>query len=162
MVIAGPISGRLSDRYGWRIFNVGGMVVAAIGLLILVNLDVEKSLVIVLVGMVVQTLGSGTFWPSNNSSILSVVSPSSYGVIASFTNLVRNSGNVVGIAVSTAIVTGTMGSLGHPPTLSAINEASDLSILSAFTMGLRNTFWVCIGLTLMAAVASLVGTAKKN
>ena len=162
MVIAGPISGRLSDRYGWRIFNVGGMVVAAIGLLILVNLDVEESLVIVLVGMVVQTLGSGTFWPSNNSSILSVVSPSSYGVIASFTNLVRNSGNVVGIAVSTAIVTGTMGSLGHPPTLSAINEASDLSILSAFTMGLRNTFWVCIGLTLMAAVASLVGTAKKN
>jgi MFS family permease len=162
MVIAGPISGRLSDRYGWRIFNVGGMVVAAIGLLILVNLDVKESLVIVLVGMVVQTLGSGTFWPSNNSSILSVVSPSSYGVIASFTNLVRNSGNVVGIAVSTAIVTGTMGSLGHPPTLSAINEASDLSILSAFTMGLRNTFWVCIGLTLMAAVASLVGTAKKN
>tara|TARA_B100001013_G_scaffold294910_1_gene195182 strand:- start:168 stop:830 length:663 start_codon:yes stop_codon:yes gene_type:complete len=162
MVIAGPISGRLSDRYGWRIFNVGGMVVAAIGLLILVNLDVEESFVIVLVGMVVQTLGSGTFWPSNNSSILSVVSPSSYGVISSFTNLVRNSGNVVGIAVSTAIVTGTMGSLGHPPTLSAINEASDLSILSAFTMGLRNTFWVCIGLALMAAAASLVGTAKKN
>jgi hypothetical protein len=55
-----------------------------------------------------------------------------------------------------------MGSLGHPPTLSAINEASDLSILTAFTMGLRNTFWVCIGLTLMAAVASFVGTAKEN
>ena len=78
------------------------------GLLILVNLDIEESLVVVLVGMVVQTLGSGTFWPSNNSSILSVVSPASYGVISSFTNLVRNSGNVVGIAVSTAIVTETM------------------------------------------------------
>jgi len=162
MVIAGPISGRLSDRYGWRIFNVGGMLVAAMGLLILVNLDVEESLVVVLVGMVVQTLGSGTFWPSNNSSILSVVSPASYGVISSFTNLVRNSGNVVGIAVSTAIVTETMGSLGHPPTLSVITEATDLSVLRAFTVGLRNTFWVCIGLTLMAAAASFLGTAKKN
>ena len=162
MVIAGPVSGRLSDRYGWRIFNVGGMLVAAIGLVILLNLDTKESLIIVLAGMVVQTLGSGTFWPSNNSSILSVVSPTSYGVIASFTNLVRNSGNVVGIAVSTAVVTGTMGSLGHPPTLSVITEASDLSILSAFTTGLRNTFLVCIGLTLMAALASLFGTAKKN
>ena len=112
--------------------------------------------------MVVQTLGSGTFWPSNNSSVMSVVSPASYGVISSFMNLVRNSGNVVGIAVSTAIVTETMGSLGHPPTLSAINELSGLSILNAFTMGLKTTFWVCVGFTLVGAVASLVGTARKN
>ena len=162
MVVAGPVSGRLSDKYGWRIFNVGGMLVAAIGLLVLVNIDTKDSIMIVLVGMIVQTIGSGTFWPSNNSSILSVVSPASYGVIASFTNLVRNSGNVVGIAVSTAIVTGTMGSLGHPPTLSAINEASDGLILNAFTIGLQNTFYVCIGFTLIAALASLIGTSKKN
>ena len=162
MVVAGPISGRLSDKYGWRIFNVGGMLVATIGLLILVNIDTKDSILIVLIGMIVQTIGSGTFWPSNNSSILSVVSPASYGVIASFTNLVRNSGNVVGIAVSTAIVTGTMGSLGHPPTLSAINEASDGPILNAFTIGLQNTFYVCIGFTLIAALASLIGTSKKN
>jgi len=162
MVVAGPVSGRLSDKYGWRIFNVGGMLVAAIGLLILVNIDTKESIMIVLVGMIVQTIGSGTFWPSNNSSILSVVSPTSYGVIASFTNLVRNSGNVVGIAVSTAIVTGTMGSLGHPPTLSAINEASDGPILNAFTVGLQNTFYVCIGFALIAALASLIGTSKKT
>jgi len=128
----------------------------------LVNLGVKESLMVVLVGMVVQTLGSGTFWPSNNSSVMSVVSPASYGVISSFMNLVRNSGNVVGIAVSTAIVTETMGSLGHPPTLSAINESSGLSILNAFTMGLKTTFWVCVGFTLVGAVASLVGTARKN
>ena len=162
MVIAGPISGRFSDKYGWRMFNVGGMLVATLGLLILVNLDVKESLMVLIMGMVVQTLGSGAFWPSNNSSILSVVSPASYGVISSFTNLVRNSGHVIGIAISTAIVTGTMGSLGHPPTLSAINEASDLSILTAFTIGIRNTFWVCIALTLVAAAASLVGTAQNN
>ena len=81
MVIAGPVGGRFSDKYGWGIFNVGGMIVTAIGLLILVNLDVEKPLILIIVGMVVQTLGSGSFWPSNNSSILSVVSPSNYGVI---------------------------------------------------------------------------------
>ena len=161
MVIAGPISGRLSDKYGWRIFNVGGMLVAALGVLMLVNLDVKSSVLLVLAGMVVQTLGSGTFWPSNNSSVMSVVSPASYGVISSFMNLVRNSGNVVGIAVSTAIVTETMGSMGHPPTLSAINDSSGLPILSAFTAGLRNTFWVCFGLTLVGAAASLV-TMTKN
>ena len=111
MVIAVPISCRLADKYVWRLFNVGGMLVAAIGLLMLVNLDVKESLLVILVGMVVQTLCSGTFWPSNNSSVMSVVSPASYGVISSFMNLVRNSGNVVGIAVSTAIVTETMGCL---------------------------------------------------
>ncbi len=32
MIVAGPLSGRLSDRFGWRWFNVGGLTLSAIGL----------------------------------------------------------------------------------------------------------------------------------
>ena len=154
MVIAGPVSGRLSDRYGWRVFNVGGLIVTAAGLFLLCTLNTNSTLLLVMSGMIIQTLGSGTFWPPNNSSVLSVVGQEKYGVVASFMNLVRNSGNVIGIAVSTAIVTATMGAMGHPPTLAAIDETSGLALLGSFSTGLRYTFLVCALFVLVGAVLS--------
>ncbi len=35
MAVIGPLSGRLSDRYGWRRFNVGGLALLATGLVAL-------------------------------------------------------------------------------------------------------------------------------
>jgi len=149
MVIAGPISGRLSDKYGWRIFNVGGMLVAAIGLLILVNLGVKESLMVVLVGMVVQTLGSGTFWPSNNSSVMSVVSPASYGVVSSFMNLVRNSGNVVGIAILHCYCYRDHGFVGPPSNSFRYKRIEWLIYIECLYDGVKNYFldlcWVYLG-----------------
>ena len=162
MVLVGPLSGRLSDRYGWRIFNVGGLMVAAVGLLILCNIDINSPLALVMVGMIIQTLGSGAFWPPNNSSVLSVVDEERYGVVSAFMNLVRNSGNVIGIAVCTAIVTATMGSMGYPATLAAIEQTDDLGLLSSFTTGLRFAFGVSVGSVLIGAVLSIFRAPKKE
>ena len=39
MIVTGPLGGRLSDRYGWTPFNVGGLLLSAAGLLISVEGD---------------------------------------------------------------------------------------------------------------------------
>ena len=44
-VIAGPLSGLLSDRYGARPFATGGMIVAAVSFLLLEQLPVNFSYV---------------------------------------------------------------------------------------------------------------------
>ena len=46
MMITGPLSGRLSDRFGWRWFTVGGMLVSAAGLLILSTLQPDSHITI--------------------------------------------------------------------------------------------------------------------
>ena len=153
MMIAGPLSGRLSDRFGWRWFTVGGLLVSAAGLVVLATLQPDSSIALAIAGMVMQTAGIGVFNAPNNSSILSAVEPSKYGVISGFLNLVRNSGSLCSIAIATAIVTATMGSMGYEPTLASVAGGGE-GLLGAFTSGLRFAFWVMAAVMLVGVVAS--------
>ena len=154
MMITGPLSGRLSDRFGWRWFTVGGMLVAAAGLVILATLRPDSHIALAMAGMVMQSAGIGIFNAPNNSSILSAVEPSKYGVITGFLNLIRNSGNLCSIAIATAIVTATMGSMGYEPSLASVSGGGGEGLLAAFTAGLRIAYWVMAAVMLVGVVAS--------
>ncbi len=155
MLVMGPLSGRLSDRYGSRIFTGGGLGLSGIGLLVLCMLTTESSIWLVIVATTIQSFGVGVFNAPNNSSILSAVEPNRYGVISGFLNLIRNAGNVVGIALATTLVTTTMGFLGYPPSLSAIESSEASGILEAFTSGLRLTYFLGAIIVIIGAILSL-------
>ena len=158
MMIAGPMSGFLSDRIGWRWFTMGGMGISCAGLLILANLQPDSPLPLAVVGMVCQSMGVGVFNAPNNSSVLSAVEPSKHGAISGFLNLVRNSGNLCSIAIATAIVTATMGAHGYEPSLAAVSTDGGAGLLAAFTTGLRYAY------SAMAAVvfAGMIASAFKG
>ena len=156
MVVTGPLSGRLSDRFGWRIFNVGGLLLSVTGLFLLSALNESSSLVLVMAGLILQTSGSGVFNPPNSSSILSAVEPSKYGVVAGFLSLVRNSSNVTSTALATAIVTATMSSMGFSATLAAVSEADAEGISRAFTSGLRLAFLIMGSVLFLGIAASML------
>lgn len=137
MVVVGPLSGRLSDRYGWRLFNVTGLLMSASALVLLSRIEVSSPLSLVMSGMILQSIGLGIFNAPNNSSILSTVHTSKFGVVSGFLNLVRNSGNVTSIALATAIVTEIMASMGFPPSLSAVDEGASVDLFHSFISGLR-------------------------
>ena len=165
MIITGPVSGRLSDRYGWRIFNVGGMILTASGLFILSRVTEDSHLGMVMVAMMLQNAGMGMFDTTNNSSIMGVVTRERYGVVAGLLNLVRNSANVTGIAMAIAMVTAVMASTGHPPTLQAVVDATgrDTEVIGAFTSGLRTAYLVMGSLILVGMVVSyLKGSRVKE
>ena len=150
MLFLGPLSGRLSDRYGFRIFTVGGLACSAISLFILSRVTADTSLSVILPALILQSCGMGLFFSPNASSVLSSVGRESYGVISAFLNLVRNSGNVISIALSTAIVTATMGSLGYEPSLDAVQPGGAAGVGHAFTVGLRYTYLTMTVLLLAA------------
>lgn len=154
MIIMGPLSGRLSDRLGWRRFTIGGLLTSVCGLLTLATLTPNSHFALAVAGMVMQSAGMGSFYAPNNSSILSAVEPGKYGVISGFLNLVRNAGNLSGIAVATVIVTTTMAVLGHQPTLASVSAGGGESLLSAFTSGLRVTYLGMAALLLVGVAAS--------
>ena len=137
MIVTGPVSGRLSDRFGHRWFTVGGLSVSVCGLLLLSTLTTESSVWKVATAMLLLTGGTGTFYPPNNASIMQQVPESRYGVMSGFINLVRNSANITGTAVATAIVAAVMVSMGYLPNLSSIAETGDVGLLTAFVSGLR-------------------------
>jgi MFS family permease len=158
-IITGPVGGRLSDRHGWRPFTAGGLVIAAAGMFVLSRSDESTPIVLLVLAMLVLSLGVGVFGAPNSSSVLSAVGPAKYGLTSGFLNLVRNVGNVTGIALATAIVTAVMASEGLPPSLSAVADG-DVEVLGAFTSGATAAYAIAAALVLGAAGLSALSGGR--
>ena len=160
MALVGPISGTLSDRFGWRLFTVGGLASVATGLFLLSRLTEDSSLALVISGLILISGGQGIFYSPNASSVLSAVALEEYGIVSALLNLVRNGANIISLAMATAIVTATMGSLGFEPSLGAVREATEAGVQHAFSLGLRNAFLTMMGLVILAMAVSAVKVEK--
>ena len=156
MAIMGSVSGTLSDRFGWRLFTVGGMVCSTAGLIILSQVSDTSRLWEVIPGLILVNCGMGMFYSPNSSSVLSAVGRDSYGVVSGFLNLVRNSANVISLAIATTVVTVTMGSLGFEPSLEAVRTSSVEGVRGAFTVGMRNAFYVLVALVIASMAVSFL------
>ena len=154
MAILGSVSGTLSDRFGWRWFTVGGMVFSALGLGILTRVTDTSPLWQVIPGIVLVNCGMGMFYSPNSSSVLSAVGRESYGVVSGLLNLVRNSANVISLAIATTIVTVTMGSLGYEPSLEAVRNNAVEGVRGAFTVGMRYAYYALVGMVIASMAVS--------
>ena len=138
MTIMGPIAGRLSDRYGWLMLNVGGLTLASAALFMLGGVvGVNTSINMIIPLLVLQSLGTGLFGSPNNSSIVSAVERSRYGIVSALTSLTRNSANIVSNAMVTAIVVATMAAMGAESSLEHVAREPE-----AFVEGVRRAFFI--------------------
>jgi MFS family permease len=116
-LIAGPLSGYLSDRFGARPFATGGMVVAAASFVALQLLPInfvywEFAGILLLNG-----IGMGLFASPNRAGIMNSLPPERRGVGAGMTATFQNSAMVLSIGIFfTLIILGLASSL--PTTLS--------------------------------------------
>ena len=153
MIVVGPVTGGLSDKFGWRAFTIAGLTLSATASFILASSLAANSPVILIVAMLMlQSTGIGLFNSPNNSSIYAGVESSSYGVVASLTQLVRNSANVVSIAMATTVVVVVMGMKGAEPSLDAVSP----QVADAFVSGLRAAFLVMGGFTTVGLIITIV------
>ena len=162
--VAGPIAGRLSDRYGWRWFIIGSLVVNGIAMLGLATVGDDAPVWRLMGALFLQSIGMGFFYSPNSSAVLSTVERSRYGVATAFMTLMRTGATVIGIALVTSVVTAVMGSMGYEPSLNAIaSQGVNEGVRGAFTQGLRTAFYVMFGLNLVALVLSSVpGTSAPS
>ena len=105
MAISAPISGALSDRIGSRGPGMVGMGALAAGLLILSRLGSDSSLWLVVLGLVVAGLGTGTFISPNTSALMGAAPKSRQGIASGVQGAARNFGMVLGIGLAGAIFT---------------------------------------------------------
>jgi EmrB/QacA subfamily drug resistance transporter len=135
--VVGPFVGRFADRFGVRRFANLGLAIVLLGLLQFFLLDVQSPVWIVVAALMTIALGLSTFSAPNSTSMLNAVEAHSHGFASGFVNLCRNTGNVIGIAFGTALVTLTMGNAGYVPSLDEVGPEADQGLLVAFTDGLR-------------------------
>ncbi len=98
-LVAGPISGVLSDRFGARAFSTGGMLLAAASFGLLAFLPVDFDYRIFAVLLAVIGLAMGLFSSPNRAAIMNSVPAAQRGVGAGMTSTFQNSATVLSIGV---------------------------------------------------------------
>jgi MFS family permease len=111
-LIAGPVSGWLSDRFGARPFATGGMVLAAASFVLLEILPIDFAYWEFAVILLLNGIGMGLFASPNRAGIMNSLPPERRGVGAGMSATFQNSAMVLSIGVFfTLIILGLAGSL---------------------------------------------------
>ncbi|MEV5843302.1 MFS transporter [Streptomyces sp. NPDC051985] len=115
-LIAGPVSGYLSDRFGARFFSTAGLVVVMLSFLGLLALPVDFDYGLFAALLLLNGLGQGMFSAPNTSSIMGSVPAEYRGVASGMRSTFQNSGTALSIGVFFSLmVSGLASSL--PETL---------------------------------------------
>jgi MFS family permease len=98
-LVAGPVSGLLSDRYGPRRFAVTGPLLAAVSLALLSLLPVDFSYVWFGLLLFVFGIGNGMFAAPNRAAIMNSLPPWRRGIGSGIASTFQNSGQVLSIGI---------------------------------------------------------------
>jgi MFS family permease len=124
-LVAGPISGYLSDRFGARLFSTGGLAVVCAAFVGLLSLPVDFSFWAFAALLFASGFGQGMFSAPNTSAVMSSVPPDQRGVASGMRATFQNSGTALSIGVFFSLmIAGLANSLPH--TLSAGLQAQSV------------------------------------
>jgi len=98
-LLAGPVSGVLSDRFGSRPFATGGMISAAGSFLLLEMLPIDFSYWAFGLILLLNGLSMGTFAAPNRAGVMNSLPPQHRGVGSGMNSTFQNSAQVLSIGV---------------------------------------------------------------
>jgi MFS family permease len=131
-LIAGPLSGYLSDRYGSRKFATSGLVLMSASFLGLLALPVNFSYPTFAGLLVLSGIGQGMFSAPNTSAIMSSVPAAHRGAASGMRSTFQNSGTALSIGVFFSLMTtGLASSLPSALTAGLHGQGVPLSTASS-------------------------------
>ncbi|MFC7646939.1 MFS transporter [Streptosporangium lutulentum] len=98
-LLAGPVSGYLSDRYGAKLLATGGLFVMAVTFLGMLEIPVVFSYPIFAFLLLFNGIGSGLFSAPNTTAVMNSVPSDQRGVASGIRATFQNSGMVLSIGV---------------------------------------------------------------
>jgi EmrB/QacA subfamily drug resistance transporter len=122
-VVMGPMSGWLSDRFGARPFSTIGMIIQAVGFLLLITLPTNFDYIWFAIMLFLLGVGQGMFSSPNTSSVMSSVPPEERGVASGMRATFQNSGSLVSIGVFFSIITIALASALPSTLFSGLTQA---------------------------------------
>ncbi|MDP4095069.1 MAG: MFS transporter [Bacillota bacterium] len=154
MMIVAPISGWLSDRIGSRILSSLGLLISAIGLLGMVRISANTSIVELSVWMFIAGLGSGMFFSPNTSAIMGAVPVERRGIAAGVRTMMNNAGSVISIALAMVIISSSIDPKALQGLFAGTQVGSEGIAVGNFISGLRTAFAISFVISLIAAFIS--------
>jgi MFS family permease len=114
LLVAGPASGWLSDRFGARPFATGGVLVAATSFVLLILLPVDFSYLWFALILLLNGIGMGLFQSPNTAGVMNSLPPAQRGAGAGMLATFNVSSSVLSVGVFfTLMIVGLAGGLPH-------------------------------------------------
>ena len=161
VLVLGPISGRLSDRYGSRVLSSVGLALNATALIWFSTLRQNSSFSAVLVSMMLFGFGRALFMSPNTSSIMSSVPPEKRGVANGIRMTLNMTGGVFSVPFSLLLM-----SLVMPYNqLSQVVGSTQLlsgNELPTFLRAINHACLILGIIVLVAIIPSLLRGPKEN
>lgn len=148
-----PISGSLADRHDPFKITLIGLSIISFGQIFYVISGLNNTALIFAVGAALAGLGNGLFHSPNNVLVMDNVDEKDYGSAGSVYSLARTVGMVVGSAMSTTLLFGSMSILNGNRVKSYTPHNPQL-----FIDGMHITF----GLSCLISVILLIGILLWN
>ena len=155
IMIMAPIAGSLSDRFGSRLLCTTGCAIIGLAQFFLATVDLDASLLRIMLPLLVWGVGWALFNAPNQSSILGAVSPEKIGAAAGMIATTARTGGAMGVALSATLfgyvlsVAGLSGSQIESP---EIWRAAPETFKHAFS----TTIYVLNGFALLAVLFSAI------
>jgi EmrB/QacA subfamily drug resistance transporter len=160
---AGPLSGRLSDKFGHLPFTTSGLTLSSVALFLLSNLTISTPTLVVFGYMIVLGIGMGLFVSPNISSIMNSVPEKRRGIGSAFRATFFQIGFVISLNLVVLIMTFVIPYQTITEIISAINPVTiSESDKLLFLKGLNHAYlWLAI-INLIAIVPSVLRGSSKN
>lgn len=163
-VIAGlisPFAGKLSDRFGARVIASIGLAIQASGFIVYSSLGATTSFLLVIFGAALNGIGNSSFYPANNSAVMSSASPQYFGIVSGLLRTFSNIGMVLSFAIALLIA-----SLSIPRQLAfeiflGVGKMS-AQLSQAFIIGMQSALYASIALLGMALILSVLRGKEKR
>ena len=145
-LIFGPLSGRLSDKFGHLPFTTSGLTIASVALYLFSTVTISTPILFVIVYMILVGVGMGLFVSPNISSIMSSVPEKRRGIASAFRATFFQVGYVISLNAAVLIMTWVIPYQMITQIISAINPlAITASDKVLFMRGLSSAyFWLAI------------------
>lgn len=150
-----PFAGRSSDRFGARLIATVGLVAMSGGILVYASLSATSALGLVVVGSVVSGIGNSTFYPSNNSEVMTSAPPGAYGVTSGLLRMFTNIGTVCSFAIALLVVSFTIPRSEAFGIFLGVGTL-DPAHFGPFVSGMRAVLYVALAFVAVALVLSAV------
>ena len=159
---AGPLSGRLSDKYGHLPFTTAGLATISLSLVLFATTDANTPYSLFVVYLILFGAGLGFFASPNISSIMGSVPPVRRGIASGFRATFFNVGYTISLNLAILITTFTVPyALVTQIIRSGCNGISAADCI-LFAQGLKTTYLWLAGLNTLAILPSMLRGRRTN